>query len=177
MRNYSHVAERQGKGLQNLPRRFESVRDVNKKIMKQPPACPVDFVSVNEYRVRVVAALVFVLAIAYLLIHHWIIPLFMAFDFCMRAFNGGKYSVLQLISGRIERSLPLPRKPTDRGPKRFAASIGFVIALLVLLLALFGFLEFSLYVMGLIVLFSLLEFAIGFCAGCWMYTLLKRSDR
>jgi hypothetical protein len=141
--------------------------------MLEQPECPVDFVTVNEYRVRVIAVFVFVISVSYLLVRHWALPLFLVYDFSLRAFNGGKYSLLQILGALAEKCLPLAYKATDRGPKRFAASIGFVIALLAFLAEALQFTILSLCLTGLIVLFSFLEFSVGFRAGCYLYTLIN----
>jgi hypothetical protein len=143
-------------------------------IMLQQPECPVDFVTVNEYKIRVMAVFVFVISVSYLLVQHWALPLFLVYDFGLRAFNGGKYGPLQILGSLAEKSLPLAYKATDRGPKRFAAAIGFVIALLAFFTAVLQFAVLSLCLTTLIVLFSFLEFSIGFCAGCYLYALIKR---
>jgi hypothetical protein len=170
------VAERQGRGLQNLLRWFESVRDVNQSKLQMPqaPECPVDFVMVNEYKVRIIAVFVFVVSVSYLFTAHRALPLFLVYDFGMRAFYGGKYSLLQLLGALAEKWLPLANKPVDRGPKRFAAAIGFVIASLVFLASVLNFTTLSLYLMGLITLFSFLESSVGFCAGCYVYSFIKK---
>jgi hypothetical protein len=142
--------------------------------MLQQPECPVDFVTVNEYKVRIIAVFVFVISVSYLLIQHWVMPLFLVYDFSLRAFNRGKYSLLQILGSLAEKWLPLSYKATDRGPKRFAATIGFVIALLAFLSSILQFATISFYLIGLIIVFSFLEFSIGFCAGCYLYALIKK---
>lgn len=142
--------------------------------MSEAVECPVDFVTVNDNKVRVVAAFVFVLAAGYWFLAYLVVPLFLTLDFFMRAFNGGKWSLLQWLANLVEKHFSLPQKPTDRGPKRFAASVGFYISLLILLSAVFHYTTLSFYFAGLIVLFSFLEFALGFCAGCYVYTIIRR---
>ncbi len=142
--------------------------------MKSDLECPVDFVSVNENKVRLTALFVLLLAIAFTVWQHWIIPAFLVVDFFSRAFNLGKFSLLNLVSGALVSFLNIRNKPTDLGPKRFAAKIGFIFCAIILLLSLFKVFTAALAFAGIIILFAFLESAFGFCAGCYMYTFYKR---
>jgi hypothetical protein len=132
--------------------------------------CPVDFVLINENKARVNAFLVLVLVIAYLLTQVWAIPALLAIDFLIRATNLGKYSAIGFLSDVVIRQFKIKNKPVDRGPKRFAAWVGFVfLTAIVLLIALQ--LNFAAQVLTYImVLFASLEAFAGFCAGCYVYT-------
>lgn len=136
--------------------------------------CPVDFVAINENKARFVALLVFLLSVTFLFLGSWYIPLFLLVDFYLRGFNGGKYSLLFWVGGLAEKKIPLPNKPTDRGPKRFAAQVGFVMSLLLFVLAIAGLNFSALIVAGILVLFSFLESAFAFCAGCHLYTYIGK---
>jgi hypothetical protein len=136
--------------------------------------CPIDFVTINENKARFVALLVFVLSVTFLVVSSWFIPLFLTIDFYLRGFNGGKYSMLFWAGGMAEKKIPLPNKPTDRGPKRFAAQIGFFMSLLVFGFSIIGLHLEAFIVAGILVLFSFLESFFGFCAGCHVYTYIGK---
>ena len=94
--------------------------------MKNTPDCPVDFISVNENKIRLVAFFVFVLAIVFLITNLWLIMAFLIVDFFLRAYNFGKYSLLGILSDAVVKQLKIKNKPTDRAPKRFAAGVGLI---------------------------------------------------
>jgi hypothetical protein len=144
------------------------------QIMSQPIECPVDFIKVNENQIRITASLIFFLSCIYLVFPHFLLAFFLLVDFLIRGFLNPKYSFLNFFSKRIVQSFDIKNKPTDRGAKRFAAKIGFVFATIIFLLNAFNFIEFSIYTAVIIVVFSFLESALGFCAGCYMYTFLKK---
>ena len=139
--------------------------------------CPVDFVTINENKARFVALLVFLLSVFFLFVSNWFIPLFLLVDFYFRGYNGGKYSLLFWLGGIAEKKIPLPNKPTDRGPKRFAAQIGFYMSLLLFIFSIAGLYTLTFIVAAVLVLFSFLESALGFCAGCYVYSILQKISK
>lgn len=136
--------------------------------------CPTDFITINENRVRVTAGFVFILSVTYLLTGFWPIVLFLVYDFAVRAFNYGNYSLLNIISGVLVKQLGLGNKPVDRAPKRFAARIGLIMNAAILIAHLSGFTKLAFIFSAVIVLFSFLESVFAFCAGCYVYTIWKQ---
>ncbi len=136
--------------------------------------CPVDFVLVNENKARLTALSVFLLAAAYALTTYWIFAAFLVIDFFLRALNFGKYSLLNLLSDVWIRLFSIKNKPIDRAPKTFAAQIGFLLIYSIFILHSFGQVTIALYLNAVLLLFSFLESAFGFCAGCYAYTFLKK---
>ena len=142
--------------------------------MSQNISCPVSQVTVNEFRVRIVASFVFLTSIVYLLFPNWIIPAFLAMDFFIRGFGQSRFSPLSALSGWIVRTLKIGTRPIDQAPKRFAAQLGFAFSSLLLIFTLFSFLDASYTVAGILALFSFLESALGLCAGCHVYSLIRK---
>jgi Domain of unknown function (DUF4395) len=149
-------------------------RPANNKIMSESISCPVSHIMVNENRVRITAAFVFVASVSYLLVPFWGIPTFLAIDFFLRAFGKARYSLFSVLSGLIVTGLSIGNKPIDQAPKLFAAWIGFVLAVLLLGSNIFSLLPEAYVIAGILVLFSFLESALGFCAGCHVYSLTKK---
>jgi hypothetical protein len=136
--------------------------------------CPVDFITVNENRVRIIALWVLLFVVASFFTYALPIFIFLAIDFFLRAFNFGKFSPLNILSGAIVKQFDIPNKPIDQAPKRFAAGIGFVLSVLVSLLLLAGLLK-AVFVLTIIFAsFAFLESFLSFCAGCYVYTFLLR---
>ncbi|MBC7399246.1 MAG: DUF4395 domain-containing protein [Mucilaginibacter sp.] len=136
--------------------------------------CPVDFVTVNENRVRMVAFLVLLLAAICFITVNTMIAAFLLVDFTLRAFNLNKYSPLAFIAGFLVKLLQLKNKPVDRAPKRFAAFVGLSFMVMILLALLTDFITTAKVLLGVLMIFAALESLAGFCAGCYVYSYLKR---
>jgi hypothetical protein len=136
--------------------------------------CPVDFIPVNENKVRLTALHVFILAILYLFLSHWSIMAFLVIDFFLRGFNWGKYSVLSRISEKEVQLFHIKSKPIDQAPKRFAAKIGFFFCAAILLSNVLDYGVISIALTVVMLLFSFLESFLGICAGCYAYTFYRK---
>jgi len=62
----------------------------------------------------------------------------------------------------------------DRAPKLFAARLGFIFSDGLLIAAIFESKGAAYCIDAVLLLFSFLESAVGFCAGCYVYSFLKR---
>lgn len=135
--------------------------------------CPVDFVSVNEYRVRWTALLVLAFTVGYILSGYWILPAFLAVDFFLRAVRLETYSPLGQLGGVLVKAFGSGIKPVDRAPKRFAAWIGWLFSMIITVLYIAGAPSISFILADILCVFAFLEAAFGFCAGCRVYTFVK----
>ena len=126
----------------------------------------------NESKVRLIAGFVMLLSVIYILSGYRWIPFFLAVDFSLRAFNFSSFSPLARMSDIIVKTLNLPVKPVYLPPKRFAARIGLVFSITMLLMQLNGIDPFA--VASILAIFAALESLVGFCAGCYVYNFLKR---
>jgi hypothetical protein len=138
--------------------------------------CPVDRVMINENKVRIIAFFVLWAGIGYLLSGNIFIPVFLMADFFLRMFNLGSYSLLALIASYFVVWFNLKNKPVDRAPKRFAASVGFIFVVLISITALLHWTILSVSLAIILVLFASLESLAGFCAGCYVYTILHNIN-
>ncbi len=132
--------------------------------------CPVDFITVNENKVRLTALNVFILAVVYIAIPNWLIPAFFTIDFFLRGFNFGKYSLLGLLSDAEVKLFGIKAKPIDQAPKRFAAKIGFFFSVSILAATVFNYPTTAIALAIILLVFAFLESFVGFCAGCYVYT-------
>jgi hypothetical protein len=142
--------------------------------MAQQLDCPVDFILVNENKVRLTAFLVLILGIIFLFTRHWAIPAFLALDFFMRAAKLGRYSLLNRVGELLVKLFFISNKPVDQAPKRFAAGIGTLFCTCITLSALLHFTIVAIVLTSLILVFASLESIAGFCAGCYVYTYYKK---
>jgi len=136
--------------------------------------CPVDFVLINENRARMVAFFVGILGAVCFITANWLISAFLLADFILRAFNLNNYSPLGLISGELLRLFKIKNKPVDRAPKRFAAFMGLVFVAIITLSLLTGLITLAKVALAILMIFAALESFAGFCAGCHVYSYLKR---
>jgi hypothetical protein len=136
--------------------------------------CPVDFVPINENRARIVAFLVLILAAICFATANIFIAIFLLVDFTLRSFNLNKFSPLAIIAGVLIKLLQIKNKPVDRAPKRFAAFVGLSFMVMILLALLTGFITTAKVLLVVLMIFAALESLAGFCAGCYVYSYLKR---
>ena len=136
--------------------------------------CPVDFKKVNENKVRLTALWFLILGVLLVLTKSWIIGAFLLIDFALRAFDFGKYSLLNLLSDFTVSTFKISAKPIDQAPKLFAAKIGLAFSVTILATILTGNLTATLYITAVLIFFAFLESALGFCAGCYVYTFYKK---
>jgi len=134
-------------------------------------SCPVDGIQINENKVRVIAGFVLLTILLYLLTGWSGLLLLLAVDFGLRVFKQPKYSPFGKAADFIVGQLNLPFRSTDQAPKRFAAGIGLVFSITILVVHSLGYTTFILS--SLLAVFAMLESFAGFCAGCYVYTFLK----
>ena len=136
--------------------------------------CPTDHKSVNEYQVRLTALGVWALLLAYLLFASPWILVVLVLDFGLRVFKLARYSPLFRLGGGLVQALSLGHKPVDQAPKRFAAGVGLALSLVAGVSHLTGNGALAWWVSLLIAGFATLEWVVGFCAGCYVYSFLLK---
>jgi len=134
--------------------------------------CPVSGQRANENVVRITAFWVILLTGLFIMVPNPFIPLYLAVDFYIRAFTKSRYSPLSWISAGIARSLNLTPNWIDKAPKIFAARVGFLFSLTMLVLTITGLPVAAVSTASVLVLFAFLECGLNFCAGCWVYTYI-----
>jgi hypothetical protein len=137
-------------------------------------SCPVDHVPISENRVRITAFLVFLAALTFLFSGYWPVALLLALDFFLRSFGYGAYSPFFVFSGWLGKRIIISVKLVDRAPKVFAARLGFVFSDCLLIAAACGVKPMAYGLVALLLIFSFLESVFGFCAGCVVYSVLKK---
>ena len=140
-------------------------------------SCPVDFVTINENKVRLVAVQVFITSIVILLQPHWIFISVLVFDFFFRTIKLNKFSPFAAIAAGVIKVFSIGFKPVDQGPKRFAAGIGLAFSSAMLGSFFIGSATITLILAATLTVFSFLEGFLSFCAGCYMYTFLMSTFR
>ncbi|MCR8556164.1 DUF4395 domain-containing protein [Mucilaginibacter sp. BJC16-A38] len=135
--------------------------------------CPIDNISVNENKVRIVAFFVLLLTVVFVVTNSWLFAALLFADFALRSFNFNKYSPLGILSDTVVKQLKIKNKPTDRAPKRFAALVGLLFSGFILVAVVLQLTLISQIAAGILIIFAALESFFGFCAGCYAYGLFK----
>lgn len=130
---------------------------------------------VNEKAARVVAAQVAVSASLILATRWWLLSSLLALGFAARVAAGPRFDPF----GRFATEVVAPRLGPPRlvagPPKRFAQGIGLVLTGAAFVAALAGAGSVTAVLLGILVVFALLEAVVGFCAGCWVFGRLMRA--
>jgi len=132
--------------------------------------------AVDDVTVRLIAAVVLVLAFVALDLQQWWIYAVLAVDFTLRTTIGPKASPLALGVQRFVRPrVSAPKRPTAGPPKRFAAGIGAVLTSVATILWLLGAAPAVVITIGVVmVVFPALESVLGLCVGCKIFGLLMK---
>jgi hypothetical protein len=121
----------------------------------------------SQNKIRIIALIVFIVTLLFIYFNFILIPIFLAIDFALRGFNLGKYSLLSIISSKIANYLPFADKPIFFPPKQFAAKIGFIFSLSIVI---FYFVNInSIIVASILAFFAAMEAFFNICMGCIVY--------
>ena len=130
---------------------------------------------VDDISVRLIAAVVLVLAVGALAFHQWWLYAVLALDFTLRAGWGPSASpVARLVQSVIRPRVSQPPRYTAGPPKRFAAAIGAVLTLAATVLWLAGTVVPVVAIGVVMVVFPALESLAGICVGCIVFGWLMR---
>jgi Fe2+ transport system protein B len=130
----------------------------------------------DDVTVRLIAAVVLVLAVAALAFHQWWIYAVLAVDFILRTTFGPKTSPVALGVQRFVRPrIRALKRPTAGPPKRFAAGIGATLTAVAAVLWVLGVAGPVVVTIGVVmILFPALEAVLGLCVGCKAFGALMR---
>jgi hypothetical protein len=142
--------------------------------MKTYAICPISDKKINERVARINAIFTVLLLVVFTFTRQWFIPGFLAIDFLMRSGNLSRYSPIGFSSRNIIQLLSLEELLINAGPKIFAARIGFIFSLLILITILLNFFWLALGIACILGLFSFLEAVFGFCVACEIYPFFYR---
>ncbi len=124
---------------------------------------------VNEKAARVVAGLVVLLAGVALLTGWLWLSAVLAVGFALRVASGPRLDPFGLLATKVIAPR-LGRKVLVPGaPKRFAQGVGLVLTLAATVALALGAPLVTTGLLVVLVVFALLESALGFCAGCWVF--------
>lgn len=85
-----------------------------------------------------------------------------------------KLSLFGVVADVFVKFFKVSYKPTDRGPKRFAAGMGLVFVAVMLIAAIAGWVVLLKPLAVILCVFACLESFAGICVGCYIYTGLQK---
>lgn len=125
----------------------------------------------DENTVRLTAFFVIVVVSVSLFFKLPYLLLLLVFDFIIRA-SGLLFSPLALFSKSILKISGLKPKPIFAAPKRFAAILGSIFTLTIVVLMLTGFYNVALGFGLILILLAALESFFKICVGCYIFQVI-----
>ena len=132
--------------------------------------CPISTEKIDERLTRLNALIGILLLASGFVFNSILFFIFLTADFYIRAFTKLKYSPISYASHLLANTLNLERKDIGKAPKVFAARLGFLMTLVITVLSVSGLQTAALATGAILVFFASLEFALGICVGCIIYT-------
>jgi hypothetical protein len=131
---------------------------------------------VDDVTVRLIAAVVLVLAVAALALHQWWLYAVLAVDFLLRtSFGPAASPVARGVQRFVRPRVSAAKRPTAGPPKRFAAGIGAALTSVAAVLWALGVAGPVVVTIGAVmVVFPALEAILGICVGCKVFGVLMR---
>jgi len=137
--------------------------------------CPVNERQINENVTRLNALVTFLVVSVFLFTpFRWII-LILPVDFLLRSLWHGRFSPVATLNKWIVQVFHLGESLINEGPKRFAAQIGLVLSASTVLFYLSELHLMAFIIAGILVFFTFLEAAFGYCVACKIYPIIFRN--
>ncbi len=131
--------------------------------------CPISERNINENVSRLSASITFVLGILFMLSGSYWFLFALLTDFSFRLISEGRLSPVIKINSIILDNFKVKKVFINAGPKIFAAQIGLLLTIISLVFLFFNLPVASFTTAGILVFFSFLESAFGFCVACKIY--------
>lgn len=132
--------------------------------------CPISAEKVQAHIPRIVASLISISLLGFIITGQYAFVIIAFIDFLARSIKKDKYSLFIKLAKLISNSFQLKSYNIDKAPKIFASRLGLVFTSLIILLNVIGYMQFSFYISGILVLFASLECILNLCVGCYLYS-------
>lgn len=143
--------------------------------MKSTAICPISNNRINEKVARGNAFLTVLVITAFLLTSNPILIILLLIDFMLRGLELSKYSPFAIISAPTVKILGLRTIMINAGPKLFAARIGILFSLCILVSVLSG-INLAAYIFASVFgICAFLEAFFGYCIACRIYPFVYRA--
>ena len=142
--------------------------------MKTTAFCPISNRKIDEHVARLNGAFT-ILFLSLFTITSNILPiLFLLIDFTLRSGKFSRFSPIAYLSKNISGLLFFKPLLINAGPKIFAARIGLVFNLAIILSYYYGLNYLSLIITGVFGTCAFLESALGYCVACQFYPFVYK---
>lgn len=142
--------------------------------MKTNNLCPISDSRIDEHAARLNALLTVITLLAFLYTNNVFTILLLLIDFTLRGTENSRYSIFAIVSKQLIKTFGIQKKPVNSGPKIFAARIGILFSLLIIISAAFGYNTAAQVVSIIFGVCAFLEAAFGFCVACRIYPFVYR---
>ena len=132
--------------------------------------CPISEEKINERVTRLNAFFTILLTVTGLMLNSAIFIIILMADFYIRAFTHLKFSPISFLSSKLANALNLDKKAIGKAQKIFAARLGFIMTFTITVLIVLETSTAAFVVGGILVLLASLEFTLGICVGCYIYS-------
>ncbi len=124
---------------------------------------------INEKETRALAFVVFIGCIVFLITNFIYIYWFLLMEFLLRVFTNIAFTPVKLLNNWILRTLKITPNLIPLAPKKLAAFLGMLFCICILITYYYDFLFIEKILVGLMTLFSFLEFSISLCVATVIY--------
>ena len=136
-------------------------------------SCPISPEVVDEHATRIGAGLTILVVLAAIWLGRYWIPLALAVDFFLRSRGWSDLSPIAQVAKTVRKAVGLKPRPTNAGPKRFAALIGVIFSLGISAALRFHHPRLALVLAAILIVCAALEAFLGFCLGCKVYGFIQ----
>lgn len=137
--------------------------------MKTTAFCPISDRKIDEHVARLNGGFTLLFLIIFVITGNILPILFLLFDFALRSGSYSRFSPIAYLSRYISKLLSLKPLLINAGPKIFAARIGLVFDVLILIASILELNTLSVVFTGVFGLCAFLESAFGYCVACQIY--------
>jgi hypothetical protein len=130
---------------------------------------------INEKETRALAGVVFTCCVIFLLTQAVFLFWFLLFEFTLRALTNTAYTPLKMFDNFILSVLKIQPGLIPPGPKKLAAVFGLIFCICVLSSYYLGYILTAKIFVGVMTLFSFLEFSISFCLATKIYNAVVKN--
>lgn len=142
--------------------------------MKTTPFCPISTRKIDDHVARLNGGFTILILVTFIITGSILPVIFLFADFALRSGKYSRFSLLTILSKSITKLFQLKPVLINAGPKIFAARIGFVFNIAIILSYFSGLNNLSLIITGVFGTCAFLESALGFCVACQFYPFVYK---
>jgi len=142
--------------------------------MKTTALCPISDKKIDDHVARFNGAFTVLFLTAFIITGNLLPILFLFVDFALRSGKYSKYSAFSYLSRKIINTFSIKPELINAGPKIFAARIGVVFNIGIIISVLVGLNNLSFVFTGVFGVCAVLESVFGYCVACQIYPFVYK---